>query len=201
MPTGYTSDIYEDKEVTLRDFILRCARGMGALVMMRDDPLDAPIREFEPSDYHAKAIAATRARLDALADMRADEIERQAEGAHAKAFDLWRQRRDERLVLRDRYEAMLNEVKAWQPPTPDHEGLRKFMVEQLEESIRFDCSSKFDEPPVREPTGAWFTQQVQKAQHDLDYHVEENAKEVARTAERNAWVRALKESLPSAVPA
>lgn len=199
MPTGYTSDLYEGKDITVRDFILRCARGMGALIMMRDDPMDAPIRTFEPSDYHAKAIEKARARLDELADMHPDEIRRQAEDAHLKAYNSWRERRDDKLVMRGRYEDMLNQVKAWHPPTPDHEGLRKFMIEQLTTSIEFDCSvtpSRFDEPPVREPDGAWFTKQVEKAQHDLVYHVEEDAKERARTAERNAWVQALMESLP-----
>lgn len=196
MPTGYTSDLYDGNDVTLRDFILRCARGMGALIMMRDDPWDAPIRTFEPSAHHANAIEKTKARLDELVNMHPDEIARAAEEAHQKAYQSWRDRRDEKLALRGRYEDMLNKVRTWQPPTPEHEGLRALMVDQLESSIKFDCSMSYDEPPVRKPDGAWFTEQVERAQESLAYHVEEDAKERQRTADRNAWVQALMEALP-----
>ena len=37
---------------------------------------------------------------------------------------------------RERYETMLAEVEAWQPPTPDHEELKRFMADQLRESKR-----------------------------------------------------------------
>lgn len=37
MPTGYTSPLYEGKEISFEQFALRCARNFGALVMMRDE--------------------------------------------------------------------------------------------------------------------------------------------------------------------
>lgn len=53
MPTGYTANVPDG--ITFEQFVWQCARGMGALVMMRDEPTGAPIPErFEPSDYNAK---------------------------------------------------------------------------------------------------------------------------------------------------
>lgn len=40
MPTGYTAIIEERADLSFRDFALRCARGMCACVMQRDDPMD-----------------------------------------------------------------------------------------------------------------------------------------------------------------
>ncbi len=62
MPTGYTADIA--KGITFQQYAWSCARAFGALVMMRDEPSDAPIPEaFTPSDYHVKALAEARAKL------------------------------------------------------------------------------------------------------------------------------------------
>ena len=43
MPTGYTAPVQDGKIVTLKDFAWCCARGMGALVTMREAPSDAEI--------------------------------------------------------------------------------------------------------------------------------------------------------------
>ncbi len=50
MPTGYTDAVKDG--ITFDQFVLGCARGMGALVMMRDEPSGTPIPErFEPSRF------------------------------------------------------------------------------------------------------------------------------------------------------
>lgn len=55
MPTGYTANVHDG--ITFEQFVWQCARGMGALVTMRDEPTGAPIPErFEPSDYNAKRL-------------------------------------------------------------------------------------------------------------------------------------------------
>jgi hypothetical protein len=59
MPTGYTSKIATGEMTSLRHFILTCARGMGALVHMRDEPSDAilPLRLEPDTSYHDDEIA------------------------------------------------------------------------------------------------------------------------------------------------
>jgi hypothetical protein len=83
MTTGYTAAIAND--ITFNDFAMRCARAMGALVMMRDEPFDAPIPErFEPSDYHIKKIADASARLLELQAMSEIEAIASAQAAFAE---------------------------------------------------------------------------------------------------------------------
>ena len=38
MPTGYTLDLYNGKDITFEEFVLKCARAFGALIDMRDEP-------------------------------------------------------------------------------------------------------------------------------------------------------------------
>jgi len=73
MPTGYTAKLMESGQ-TFQDFVMQCARAFGACVMMRDDPMDAPIPErFEPSDYNVKRLAEAKAELVKLQAMTNDE--------------------------------------------------------------------------------------------------------------------------------
>ena len=197
MPTSYTADLYEGKDVTVSDFILGCARAFGALVTMRDDPKDAPIPdEFPASDYHADAVATAEVWLDEVRAMDTEDIANRSDLDYNRALDRWRERRAEAAGRRERYEAMLREVRAWKPPSSDHEGLRDFMVQQLESSIEFDCSMTYDDRPARLAPSAWRAQEIKKAQHDIDYHRREHEKDVQRATERSRWVQALRESLP-----
>lgn len=199
MPTGYTDAIADD--ITFNDFAMRCARAMGALVMMRDEPSSAPIPErFEPSDYHAKKIAEATATLDRLADMTEVEMEQSASDAYEAAVAAQAAAIHRNATLREKYNAMLAKVEAWQSPSADHDGLKKFMVEQITMSIDFDCDNRYyrDQKPTKLTGAEWRAQEEAKARKDIAYHKTENAEEIERTEARNTWLRQLRESLKTA---
>ena len=196
MPTGCTAAIADG--IDFETFVMRCARGMGALIMMRDEPIDAPIPErFEPSDYHTRKLAEANAELEKLHAMSLEETE----AAAREAFEAETKANGEAIArnreLRGKYEAMLSQVQAWEPPTPDHDSFKKFIADQLTESIRFDCSeSYYEERKPKQQTGAeWLESQIAKAAQDVEYHTTEHAKEVERTEGRNGWIGALRNSL------
>ena len=199
MPTGYTAAIADG--ISFEQFVWRCARGMGALVMMRDHPTDAPIPErFEPSNYHADRVIEAVAAFERLSAMSVEDAAASAADAHLSEIAGCKRRALTRSELRTKYEAMLADVIAWTAPTAEHAGFKIFMVDQLKQSIDWDCSDKYDEQP-RELTGAeWKIAAVAKAVRDIEYHTKENNEEIKRTEGRNEWLRALRESL-SAVTA
>lgn len=196
MATGYTSMIGEG--ASFEKFVLRCARAMGALIMMRDDPWDAPIPErFEPSDYHARALAEAQKRLAQLQAMTEAEAEAEARKAHRQVVASVARSRKKDLELRAKYEAMLKQVRAWKPPTVDHRGLKNFMLEQIESSLAFDCSESAGETdmPAEISAKEWRSDRIAEAKRDIAYHTKEHAAEVSRTEERNEWIAALRRSL------
>ena len=195
MPTGYTADIYEGKLVTFPEFVMRCARAIDVLITMRDEPHDAIIPEkFEPSDYHEKAEAQARARLaeveiwsPAMALGRSEAVY----NVHVLQHTSWT---EERRATRERYQAMLAQVRSWTPPSPQHLHLKTFMVEQIEGDIDLHCAPSRNLP--KQLSGPDYqAQEIAKAQKDIEYHSEEYAEEVERANGRTAWVRALRESL------
>lgn len=196
MPTGYTAAIADD--ITFNDFVMNCSRAMGALILMRDEPSNAPIPErFEPTDYHAKKIEAAKAKLLELQGL----SEAETIAAAQAAFDEETEARDSAMrkndSLREKYTAMLGQVKAWETPTPDHDGFKTFMVEQITGSIDFDCSNSYyiDRKPVLLSGDAWLAREMISANKDLEYHTAENLKEIERTEGRNKWLRELRVSL------
>lgn len=199
MPTGYTAPLYEGEDLSLAEFVLGCARAFGALVTMRDDAPDTPIPdEFAPSGYHLRRLAEERAALAAAEAWTDDDAHREAGRDYADALRSYREGERKRLAIKARYEAMLDQVLGWEPPTAEHVELKSFMVAQLQESIRFDCSPLPE--PIREDAATYKARRVKRHRESVEYHEREHEQEVERARNRTEWVRALRESLKE-VPA
>lgn len=195
MPTGLTADI--EKGITFPQFVWTCARQFGAFVTMRDEPHNAKAPErFEPSDYHANKIAELTAERDRIVSMTNAQADEAASAVNAEETTRYNGYIAERRALRAKYEAMLVQAKAWSPPSPDHEGLKTLMVEQLQQSIEFDCDERYVTKPANLDGSKWRRDRLTKIDRDLQYHHDENAKEVARTEQRNAWIAGLRASVP-----
>lgn len=196
MPTGYTAGVQNGTVTEFADFAMQCARAFGALISLRDDPADAPIPEaFEASQHYATMADEEAVKIADLMAMTSDQISAARDAAEAERASSQAETEKLRLEQKARYEAMLSRVEAWPVPSPDHEGLKEFMVEQLKRSIYFDCEpSKYYADPLPE-AAVWHAEKVQKSIENQAYWRAEQAKEDERTASRNAWVKALRESL------
>lgn len=140
--TGLTSLVAENDNVTLEQFAMRCARHFGALIDMRDEPMDAPIpEEIEVNEHYRKDYEMAKAEYENfIANPPTDEeLEKQYNDYVAEETEKAKQENEERRIIRERYEAMLAKVRKWQPPTSDHFRLKGFMEQQLTESIKWDC--------------------------------------------------------------
>lgn len=195
MPTGYTAKIAEGEGVTFPEFALACARAFGALILMRDDSPDAPIPDQFPADtYHRDRQDKALAHLIDLSNMTDEECAVEAKREYVDALSAHRRYERAEAETKARYEAMLDQVLAWEPPTDEHVELKAFMVEQIESSIRFDTG--YERPsPVRKTGAEWRTAQREKAERDVEYHAKEQAKADERATGRSEWVQQLKASL------
>jgi hypothetical protein len=197
MPTGYTAAIKDG--IDFRTYAMDCARAFGACVMLRDEDGggDKIPEAFAPSDYNAKALAKARADLAAVQAMSREDCALSAANAWQEHESYRLRVLAERADLRKKYETMLAEVKAWTPPTSEHFEFHKFMREQIEQSIVFDCSpdSSYLQPQPKQSGDAWRAKVVARLLRDIEYHERQNAEEIDRTRQRNQWIAALRESL------
>lgn len=196
MPTGYTEAIKDG--ISFETFVWRCARAMGMLVMMRDDSLDKPIpNKFKPSTYHIDEIKRVTKELDEIEKMNDKQIE--------KAYNFERNRRlaDAKKCIRKadelekKYKEMLKQVIEWVPPQ-NHIEFKKFMINQINESIKFDCSQSYWKETLKEPIISameWKDKRIKQLKSDLKYYMMENKREIERTNETNLWIKELRDSL------
>jgi hypothetical protein len=196
MPSGYTAGVVDGKITSLRAFALSCARGMGACIMQRDDDMREMPKKREAELYNVQALDAARERLGRFSAMSLKEANSLAakKRKEAKADDLVSAERWK--LERERYNHMLEKVKAWEGAP---EGLKEFMISQLRESIRFDCSDK----PYTSSTNhikdgkTYRNWEVDRAKRDVELRQQQLEHDVQRVKEQNEWIDKLYASLPS----
>lgn len=192
MPTGLTYPIEEQDNYSFRAFALSCARQFGACIHMRDESLETPPRHRTVSNYHGDELKKARAKLIELEAASDGSLRAIYAAEVAKREKDIADSKDRHKVKGARYAAMRAKVEAWNPPTADHEGLKKLMLDQI--AMSFSEESRWVEPPMK-PFEEWRAATIDWARRDVNYHTEELAKEEARVTEANQWIDQLFASL------
>lgn len=194
MPSGYTEPLYAGTPITFPEFALRCARAMGVAIMQRDESVDVPIREREVEPHYTERVAQTEEALTAALARTTDEWEKARDAALTEARELHAADLQTTNGRRGRYEAMLEQVQAWTPPTSQHEGLRRFMIDQLTSSIEFDTSYTLPEP-AELTVEDYRAQELSRLARDREYAVNALSQQRKIAAEQRRWLTALRLSL------
>lgn len=195
MPTGYTAKLYEGTEQSFSDFALGCARAFGALIHMRDDSSSAEISLREVGSYYASYVEDLQAELDRLITLTPADWEARQDEAIKLSIESNENYAKNRGEIKERYEAMLARVEAWDPPSEDHAGLKKFMTEQLRESIRFDCGGMEWTVPERRPWPEYATAEFKSVTKRLVSAQESLREEQDRVETANKWIADLQANL------
>lgn len=194
MPTGYTACVKEG--VSFQEFALGCARAFGACVTLRDDP-NAPIPDrFQvTSDYHITSLIRAGKELQRIIEIQGDidAIEAELEAKFAESCEYHKERCIETLDLRDKYEQLIIETEAWTPPTEEHIKFKEFMLQQLRESLQFDCS--ISDRPERMTAESYVEMLWEQVLRDFEYHSKEHKKAIENAKKSTEWVSALRDSL------
>ena len=201
MPTGYTLGIAEGEITTLQQFALKCARAFGPLMSMRDAPHDAEVPKIlESSRYELENLQKAKAHLASILAMSEAEIEQKIDAEIADERRCREAAIAKDLQARTNYERLISQVKAWQVPG-ELDGLRQFMLEQLEQDYKYDFAVNLTpEDAPRLSIEEWRKINLESAENNVKRAQREWDEEVALTARRNDWLAKLFESLvdPSA---
>jgi hypothetical protein len=195
MPTGYTQPLYDGEDITFEQFVLRCSRAMGAAIMQRDESPDVEIRLREVDQHYVDNVEKAGAAL-VQAWGRPDETWAELQAAEIVKSQTFR---DEYVAksngVADRYTEMLLAVQAWEPPTSEHQGLKEFMVSQIEDSLDFDISNYVPDVVAEMPVSEYREREIVRLALVLEQETTRLQEERDRVRSQNAWVNALRESL------
>lgn len=197
MPTGYTYGVANGQMTSFREFALTCAHAFGACVTLGEDGIDAAIPEaVVPDPYHRVEVDRLWARLAVVRALTPVECEAEASKIRTKAQENHARYAAERRSENDRLEAMAVQVRAWVPPTADHDDLRNFMLDQIR--ISKNGPEYGTDALPRRTAEEWRAAEIAQIEKSVAYHENADDEELDRVARRNAWLRALWRSLPAA---
>ena len=143
MPTGYTAGIIDGKITNFDQIARNCMRAFGATVHMREDDMDAEYTPRVPSQYHAKSIQEYKDKLESIKRMSDEEIIKNKIKALEDSRDYALKSIETATKSKARLEKILVEVNKFIPPTSEHVNFKDFMVQQITNTIQWDCSGEY----------------------------------------------------------
>lgn len=189
MPTGYTAILGEKDSVSLKEFVYICSHAF----VYDSSGVDLP-KKLEPSDYYIQRIKECLGELEKINHLYPHEAKEEEIKEREKRDEEIKKYISDKKLLRRKYESMRHEVNAWTPPSDEHTGLKKFMIEQLNKSIDFDCDYSYYKPLQVLSGEEWISKKQQELQKSLKYYEDESMKEFERIKQHNNWIQQLRES-------
>jgi hypothetical protein len=196
MPTGYTSGIIDGKINTFPDFAKLCMRAFGATIHMRDENLDIEYEPRKVSNYYLENIEETKKKLINIKKQSNDSIIKSVTRQlnNDKKYNI--NKIKEIKVLKDKLTTMLNHAIDYIPPTKEHVGIKEFMIQQITDTIKWDCDDEYhvqkleriekelkniDPKLIRKD-------RIQMYEEDLVRYQKQYDEELLRCLESNKWV-------------
>jgi len=196
MATGYTYDVVEGKTTEFKDFLFQCARAFGACIGQRDDDLKEPPKLSKVNDYHLNVWKSAESNLKYAEVETLEEFTLNEKLRIKKKHDYLVEHEKEKQVQKDRLEKMLESVRAWTPPTVDHENLKSFMIDQLEETMKYDGKViPVPEIDYDQDYAQLREENIRYLKRDVEYHYNKYIEEVETVTKRNEWIAKLYESV------
>ena len=197
MPTGYTAKIME-QDVDFSEFILNCARAFGACVSLRDEDgyLPAPRSINDASTYHQDQLVVCQEDLAKFKEITDEELLEWVKEEKKREIELREEYLAHDINQNMRLEKMKVSVVYWEPPTPEHQGLKDFMLNQIKISTN-DLS--WHEEALAKALEVRMVNMVIDKFKELErliaYHEKHIEEDYERMADKNKWLDDLYSSL------
>lgn len=191
MPTAYTQILFDEPSTDFATFAQRCAREFGACIWMRDASLGAPLTEPVVEPFYLSEVESAGQRVEELCSMSQGEVQQRFADEVAAVLERNEQYAQVVKARQETIDAMLAKVAGWRPPSEAHEGLKRFMRDQLSMSRPTEYIAPLPSGSALE----WWGREILSACDNLRRAVKswQDAKEKARV--NSLWIQDLKKSI------
>ncbi len=194
MPTGYTAPIEDRDGYTFAEYLWSCARAFD--IACRDSNGPPPFKHDPWTEHDVKRLAELEAERTRLRAMTKAEQRRWAEAEHARAVAAHESYKASERVKRERYAAMRAQVEAWTPPTALHEGLREFMISQINLCTPSTDAEMDRFGPKAVDFATAHAERLERCTKQIDSTRTSIAQAVQRAKDADEWVEALHKATP-----
>jgi hypothetical protein len=204
MPTGYTAGIIDGKITTFEQFATQCSRAFGATIHMRDNPLDSPYEPRTPSEYYVNSLQSQREKLEEMKTMTDEAIVQDFENLLNDSLKYHERELEKTKVNLGRLNSIMESAKSWVPPTEDHEGVRDYMIDQLEITIKADGDPSYHVNKIVQAKKeleegidpkVYREEKIKEIEDRISYYEGEVQKELERCKQSNDWMDNFLESI------
>lgn len=203
MPTGYTEGILNGKIKTFEEFAILCIRAFGAAIHMRDESLDVQYKPREVEKYYYDSLETAKKNLEEFLKKSDDEILDDEIKSIESSINYYENKISETKNNLKKLKGILKSTKNWNPPTPDHEEFKKFMITQLEETIKWDGDYEYCEENLNTYLDLKSNLDIEKIkknkletlEQSIEYSKTRLKEEIERVNDSNQWVESLLQSL------
>ena len=187
MPTGYTAKLADSGE-SFEDFVIRCAHAFT----VHDEPI--PRAGWKVDPYHREELKKAKEGVRRVEGLSEEDCEKEAKAWIRRQVEQRDAYKKKALAVKERLVGMKAKVSGWTPPTEDHVELKKFMLQQLSETIERDGEGDYE---IRKTYSAkeWKADTLKELRRDVEYHQKELKLEIKRVATLNRWMKDLRRSL------
>ena len=204
MPTGYTAGIIDGEITTFEQFATQCSRAFGATIHMRDNPLDSPYEPRTPSEYYVNSLQSQREKLEETKTMTDEAIVQDFENLLNDSLKYHERELEKTKVNLGRLNSIMESAKSWVPPTEDHEGVRDYMIDQLEITIKADGDPSYHVNKIVQAKKeleegidpkVYREEKIKEIEDRISYYEGEVQKELERCKQSNDWMDKFLESI------
>ena len=197
MSTSYTEDLHK-RDVSLREFALHCAKITSDFsAQLENDAKE--VQPLVPSQFLSNRLATMKNRLlylqTSIQTSNAEPIRNECDLYNRTQLEYWQEQCRIHETVANRYYKLLGEVDKWVPPTPVHEFLRKFMLQQLES----DRPGPLPTKPIVVTFEEYLQRELDSASEDIRWYQDKIDLETKRIGWANDWLNLLYQSLPAEV--
>ena len=204
MPTGYTAGIIDGKITTFEQFATQCSRAFGATIHMRDNPLDSPYEPRTPSEYYVNSLQSQREKLEEMKTMTDEAIVQDFENLLKDSLEYHERELEKTKVNLGRLNSIMEAAKSWVPPTEDHGGVRDYMIDQLEITIKADGDPSYHVNKIVQAKKeleegidpkVYREERIKEIEDQISRYETEVQKELERCKQSNDWMDKFLESI------
>lgn len=204
MPTGYTAGIIDGEITTFEQFATQCTRAFGATIHMRDNPMDSSYEPRTPSEYYVNSLQSQREELERMESLTDEDIVQEFETSMRDNLEYHEKGLEKDKANLEKLNSILASTKAWVPPTEEHEGLRTFMIEQIESTIKVDGDPSYHVNKIVQikqemkngiDPKVYREERIKEIEDRITYYEGEIQKELERCKRSNDWMDKFFESI------